>query len=117
VSPEEFYAHALHGAGADGRLAPSRMTGWEVFPFEQEGLRVVPLGPRALPEPSRAGEGGLGCAACGHAQPSIWSDDHWRLSALGPARVPRRDHGLPRAGDGIWGLPSVSISGPPNWVT
>jgi diadenosine tetraphosphate (Ap4A) HIT family hydrolase len=88
LSPEEFYAHALHGTGADGRLGLSRMTGWQIFPFEQEGLRVVPLAPPALPEPSRAGEGGLGCAACGHAQPSIWSDDHWRLAALGPTGAP-----------------------------
>jgi hypothetical protein len=61
MSPEEFYAHAMRAADAQGRLPLSRMTAWDVFPFEQAGLRVVPLARPALPEPGRAGENGLDC--------------------------------------------------------
>jgi diadenosine tetraphosphate (Ap4A) HIT family hydrolase len=35
MSPEEFYAHAIAAADEEGRLPLSRMTGWEVFPFDQ----------------------------------------------------------------------------------
>jgi hypothetical protein len=91
LSPEEFYAHAMRAADEEGRLPLSRMTGWEVFPFEPAGLRVVPLAPPVLPEPPRAGEHGLDCRACtdGKAgQASVWSDEHWRLSALGESGSP-----------------------------
>jgi hypothetical protein len=88
MSPDEFYAHAMRRADPEGRLPLSRMTGWEVFPFEPDGLRVVPLGPPALPEPSRHGEGGRSCAACGPGKASIWSDEHWRVSAFGPSGAP-----------------------------
>ena len=50
-------------ADAEGRLPLSRMTGWDVFPFEQAGLGGGPLGPPGLPEPARAGEGGRDCPA------------------------------------------------------
>jgi hypothetical protein len=43
LSPEEFYEHALAAADPDKRLPLSRMTGWDISPFEQEGLRVSPL--------------------------------------------------------------------------
>ncbi len=51
MNPEEFYTHALRAADAEGRLPLSRITAWDVFPFEQTGLRVVPLNPPVLPEP------------------------------------------------------------------
>jgi diadenosine tetraphosphate (Ap4A) HIT family hydrolase len=102
MSPEEFYAHALRSADAEGRLPLSRMTGWDVFPFEQAGLRVVPLAPPVLPEPGRAGEHGADCAACAAARPPVWSDQHWRLSVLGQSGAPlilmlepRAHHDLP----------------------
>jgi hypothetical protein len=68
MSPEEFYAHAMSAADADGWLPLSRMTAWEVFPFEQAGLRVVPLAPPVLPEPARGGEDAQDCPAC----PTTW---------------------------------------------
>ena len=64
MSPEEFYAHAMQAADAEGRLPLSRMTSWDVFPFEQSGLRVVPLRRPVLPEPARAGENAADCRAC-----------------------------------------------------
>ena len=36
------------------------MTAWDVFPFEQAGLRVVPLAPPVLPEPARGRRGRAG---------------------------------------------------------
>ena len=88
MRPEEFYAHAMRTADAEARLPLSRMTGWDVFPFEQAGLRVVPLAPPVLPEPARAGEDGRDCPACAPGRAAIWSDEHWRLSAYGPSGVP-----------------------------
>jgi diadenosine tetraphosphate (Ap4A) HIT family hydrolase len=90
MSPEEYYAHAMRAADAEGRLPLSRMTGWDVFPFEQDGLRVVPLAGPALPEPARAGEDGRGCAACKTSRPwpPVWSDEHWRLLAYSPCGAP-----------------------------
>src|SRR5690348_9114372 len=102
MSPDEFYAHAMRGADAEGRLPLSRMTGWEVFPFEQAGLQVVPLARPVLPEPARAGEGGRDCPACGPGCAAVWSDEHWRLSVYGPSGAPlilmlepRAHHDLP----------------------
>jgi hypothetical protein len=54
-----------------------------VFPFEQDGLRVVPLAPPVLPEPPRLGEGGRPCPGCSADQAVVWSDQHWRLKQLG----------------------------------
>lgn len=103
MSPDEFYAQAMRGTDAEGRLPLSRMTGWATFPFEPAGLRAVPLAPPALPEPARAGEHGQGCPACEPGRASIWSDDHWLLSTYSePSGVPlvlvlepRAHHDLP----------------------
>jgi hypothetical protein len=75
-------------ADADGRLPLSRMTAWDVFPFEQAGLRVVPLAPPVLPEPPRGGEDGLDCPACADGRAFIWSDERWRLSAFESSGAP-----------------------------
>lgn len=88
MNPEEFYAHAMRAADAQGRLPLSRMTGWDVFPFEQAGLRVVPLAPPVLPEPARSGEDPAECPACASRRAPAWSDEHWRLSPLGPSGAP-----------------------------
>jgi hypothetical protein len=88
MSPEEFYTHAMQAADGEGRLPLSRMTGWEVFPFEQAGLRVVPLARPVLPEPARAGENARDCPACTASRVPVWFDEHWRLSPLGPSGAP-----------------------------
>lgn len=102
LSPDEFYAHVMRAADAEGRLPLSRMTGWDVFPFEQAGLRAVPLAPPVLPEPARAGEDGRECSACSPGRAAIWTDEHWRLSVFGPSGAPlilmlepRAHHDLP----------------------
>jgi diadenosine tetraphosphate (Ap4A) HIT family hydrolase len=89
MSPEEFYAHAMQAADEEGRLPLSRMTGWQVFPFEPDGLRVAPLAPPQLPEPPRLGEGGRPCVGCAADREVVWSDEHWRLKQLS------QDSGVP----------------------
>ena len=82
-SPEEFFANALANADAEGRSALSRMTGWEIFPFEREGLRVVPLRSPELPEPPRHGEDGTPCSGCAAARAGVvWENERWRLSTI-----------------------------------
>ena len=55
-SPDDIYARALAAAGPDGRLPLSRLTAWEIFPFEPDGLRVVALMKPEVPEQPRRGE-------------------------------------------------------------
>ena len=81
LTPEDFHARVTAEADGAGRLPLSRMTGWEVFPFEPDGLRVVPLEAPQLPEPPRGGQGGVDCMSCQSDRSRVWSDDHWRLSA------------------------------------
>jgi hypothetical protein len=104
LSPQEFHVHAMQAADADGRLPLSRVTGWEVFPFEPDGLRVVPLDPPHAPEPPRHGETGTGCHACTD-ELGIWSDDHWRLSVAPSSGVPLLLMLEPRAHHDLVDLP------------
>ena len=82
LKPEELHDQVTRAADGEGRLPLARMSGWQVFPFEPDGLRVVPLRPPELPEPPRAGEDGTGCPGCEPSPGTVWSDEHWRLSTL-----------------------------------
>ncbi len=88
LRPDEFYAHALAAADSEQRLPLARMTGWEVSPFEQDGLRVSPLRPPVIPEPPRHGEDPADCNSCRKRDEGIWLHDHWRLSSITGAGVP-----------------------------
>jgi diadenosine tetraphosphate (Ap4A) HIT family hydrolase len=88
MTPDEFYAHALAAADDDRRLPLSRMTGWDISPFEEEGLRVSALRPPVLPEPPRDGEDPADCRSCRARDEGIWSDDRWRLTRMGGVGVP-----------------------------
>lgn len=98
LEPDEFYARALADADSEGRLPLARMTGWEISPFEQEGLRVSPLRPPVLPEPARLGDDPADCPSCRRRDEGIWLDEHWRLSSFAGVGVPlilmvhSRDH-------------------------
>jgi diadenosine tetraphosphate (Ap4A) HIT family hydrolase len=86
LSPEEFYAHALATADAEGRMPQSRMAAWSTSPFELGDLRVVPLRPPQLPEPPRNGEGGESCRNCTEEMEGVvWENSDWRLALLGQA--------------------------------
>lgn len=87
LSPEELHRHVAAHADAGGRLPLPSLAGWEIFPFELDGLRVVPLEEPRLPEAPRVGEDPADCRACRAEQPPVWSDDHWRLSLMEPSGV------------------------------
>jgi hypothetical protein len=88
MSPVEFHEHALAAADGDGRLPLSRMTGWDISPFEREGLRVAPLRPPVVPEPPRQDEDPVDCTSCARRDVGVWFDDHWRLSRVSGVGVP-----------------------------
>jgi hypothetical protein len=88
LRPDEFYDHALAAADSEGRLPLSRMTGWEISPFEQEGLRVAPLRAPVVPEPPRHGADPDDCGTCGKRDEGIWFTGNWRLSRVGGVGVP-----------------------------
>jgi len=88
LPPEQFYDHALTAGDGEHRLPLARMTGWDISPFEQGGLRVAPLRPPVLPEPARHGEDPSDCNACGRRDEGIWLDDRWRLTRITGVGVP-----------------------------
>lgn len=88
LPPDEFYDHALAAADDERRLPLSRMTGWDISPFEPEGLRVSPLRPPVLPEPLRHGEDTSDCTACSRRDEGIWLDASWRLTRITGVGVP-----------------------------
>ena len=88
LRPDEFYDHALRAADDERRLPLARMTGWEISPFEPEGLRVAPMRPPVLPEPPRQGEDPLDCFACRARNEGIWFNDRWRITRVAGVGVP-----------------------------
>ena len=88
LTPQEFYEHAVAAADDEQRLPLSRMVGWDISPFEQDGLQVARLRPPVLPEPARNGEGGVECSSCAKRDEGLWLDDHWRLTQIGGVGVP-----------------------------
>ncbi len=88
LSPEEFYEHALSAADGEARLPLSRMTGWEISPFEPEGLRVAPLRPPLPAEPPRDGEDRSTCTSCGRRDEGLWLNDRWRLTRMTGVGIP-----------------------------
>jgi hypothetical protein len=88
LSPDEFYDHAISVADSERRLPLSRMTGWDVSPFEPDGLRVSSLRPPVVPEPAREGEDPSNCSSCARRDEGIWFNERWRLSRIGGVGVP-----------------------------
>lgn len=107
MSPEEFLAHALSAADADGRLpAAAELASWGTFPFELDGLSVVPLNDLTLPEPARSDEDPTQCQTCARRDEGIWQDEHWRLTCSAGSGAPlvlmlfsRGHHDLPNLPD------------------
>ena len=88
LPPEEFYRRAIAAADDEQRLPLSRMTGWDISPFEQTGLRVAPLRRPVLPEPPREGDDATDCASCRRRDEGIWFDENWRLTRVAGVGVP-----------------------------
>lgn len=88
LDPDEFYAHAIAAAEAENRLPLAKMTYWDIFPFDEDGLRVAPLRPPVVPEKARNGEGGVDCLSCERSDQGIWLNDDWRLTRVEGVGVP-----------------------------
>ena len=88
MTPEEFYRHAVAAADGEQRLPLSRMTGWDISPFEQEGLQVARLRPPIVPEPPREGEDPADCHSCKRRDQGLWMNDRWRLSRVTGVGIP-----------------------------
>jgi diadenosine tetraphosphate (Ap4A) HIT family hydrolase len=88
LRPEDFYEHALAAADGEARLPLARMTGWEISPFEQDGLKVSRLRPPVLPEPPRHGEDPENCGTCRKRDEGVWFNERWRLGRIGEVGVP-----------------------------
>ncbi|HET7398395.1 MAG TPA: hypothetical protein VFJ94_07715 [Intrasporangium sp.] len=107
-SIEDYWARVLAAADGSGRLpvAVTEMPGWEVFPYEVDGLRLKPLAPLADEEPPRRGERREDCWCAGPALADdgtlVWSNARWRLELtpdtglpLGLTLSPMEHHDLP----------------------
>lgn len=83
---EDYYARIAAAAGPGGRLpvAVEEMPGWDIYPYETEGLRLKPVQPPADEEPPRRGERAEDCWCAGTTAPGedrlVWSNDRWRLT-------------------------------------
>ena len=88
MDPDEFYRHALTATDDEQRLPLSRMTGWDISPFEQTGLQVSPLRPPVMPEKPRQDEDASTCGTCSRRDVGVWFNEHWRLNRIGEAGVP-----------------------------
>ncbi|MBF4160874.1 hypothetical protein [Nocardioides acrostichi] len=88
LSPDEFYAHALAATDAERRLPLARMTGWEISPFEPDGLVVSRLQPPVLPEPPRHGDDASSCRSCERRDEGLWLNERWRLTRIDGVGVP-----------------------------
>lgn len=88
LTPDDFYRHAAAAADDEQRLPLSRMTDWDISPFEAQGLRVAPLRPPVVPEPPRDGQDPTDCGSCRRRDEGIWLDDHWRLTRVTQVGVP-----------------------------
>jgi len=87
---EEFHARIAAATDDDGRLkvAVEAMPGWDVFPYEIDGLRIKPLEPLVDDEPPRDGEDPADCRCLQPRSPEsaaqvAWSNERWTLSEIG----------------------------------
>jgi hypothetical protein len=88
LDPDAFYEHAIAAADDERRLPLSRMTGWDISPFEQDGLKVARLRPPVLPEPPRQGGDPADCGGCSKRDVGVWFNERWRLNRIGGVGVP-----------------------------
>ncbi len=87
LTPEQFHAHATAAADAEGRLPLPEMSGWEIFPFERDVLRTVPLVPPG-PEAAAPRRGPGDCSTCAARDTGIWMDAHWRMERVRGGGIP-----------------------------
>ncbi len=77
----DMTARARTAYGPGGRLAPPHTTGWPIFPFETDNLRVKHLEDPVVPEPPRRDQTPDECATCrGEDDHFVWNGERWRVS-------------------------------------
>lgn len=110
-SAEDFHARVAAATDDEGRLpvAIELMPGWDIFPFELEGLRIKPLQDMYDEEPPRSGEDPADCACARPEDPEraaqvAWSNERWQLKAL-DMRIPVALILQPRAHHDLADLP------------
>jgi hypothetical protein len=98
-TPEQFWERT-HDAL---RIPP--VEEWETWPFDGE-LRPRALAPPEADERARHGVGGRDCRRCAAADEEfLWTNERWRLHALGPTGLPAVLILEPRAHHDIGDLP------------
>ena len=85
LPPDDFYRLAVASADGEHRLPLARMTGWDISPFEPDGLRVAPLRPPVLPESARPAK--IRRTAV-HAAPGTKGSGSMTLGGLAGSRTP-----------------------------
>lgn len=82
-SVEEYYQRIIQAADGQGRIAitEGEIPGWEIFPFESDGLRLKAIDPLADTEAPRRGEDPTQCECARGEEPDgvMWRDEHWWL--------------------------------------
>ncbi|HEY7464799.1 MAG TPA: hypothetical protein VH987_10265 [Candidatus Limnocylindria bacterium] len=88
------------------RVSTAALTGDDLWPFDTD-LETVPLDEPHLPEPPRAGEGGVDCPTCKPAEErAVWRNQHWELrTGPEPAGLPMVAVLLSRAHHDLEALP------------
>ncbi|EWT03047.1 hypothetical protein N865_03800 [Intrasporangium oryzae NRRL B-24470] len=83
---EDYYARIMAAADEDGRLpvaVAEGMPGWDIYPYEAQGLRLKPIAPLADEEPARRGEVASECWCASGPGPDdgtrVWSNGRWKL--------------------------------------
>ena len=81
ISAQQYYDRVRAHADGDGRLPVPDLAGWDIFPFERDGLLAKPLAPLTLPEPPRDGEADGSCRRCDDGgRRAVWSNERWTIS-------------------------------------
>src|SRR4051812_42856485 len=81
-TPEQLYERVKD----DLRMPP--VEEWETFPFDGE-MRPRALDAPAERDPARHGQGGVDCGRCTASDDDyLWTDERWRVRALGPTGLP-----------------------------
>jgi diadenosine tetraphosphate (Ap4A) HIT family hydrolase len=82
LTPEEFFDNATSLGDDQERRAIAALAQWEPFPFDPEGLHLVPLRRAELPERERHDEDPATCRSCAATDGLlVWQDASWRLIA------------------------------------
>jgi hypothetical protein len=103
-TPEQLWERA-HDA-----LRTPPVEEWETWPFEGE-VRPRPLAPPEAEERARHGTGGAGCRRCtARDDEFLWTNERWRLRALGPTGLPAVLILEPRAHYDIGDLPDDHVA-------